>query len=135
MQVVPSTTLDAAQITHSILGAWKDTNTSLILSESSLPSNIPLQTFTDQARSRLAQNMVWYSNGKVWSASFVCNGSKISGYTHSFAQTDAKDTSKTVMYYDQFYFSNNDSVYILSLAQKEQKNIFNSIMDSLTCKK
>jgi hypothetical protein len=58
MQVVPSSTLDAAQITHSILGAWKDINASLILSESSLPSNIPLQTFTDQARTRLGQDMV-----------------------------------------------------------------------------
>lgn len=135
MQAVSSASLDSAQISHNILGARKDTTSNLVLSESSIPSSITLQIFTDQARARIAQDMIWYSNGSVSSTSFTCNGTKVPWYIHSFSQTDPKDSSKTIMYYQQFYFIHNASIYILSLAQTDQKNILSTTIDSLTCKK
>lgn len=131
---VSATTLDQAQIVHSIIAAWRWEKSNLILSESSLPVKTTLQQFTQQSQSRLHENMIGYTNGKISSSSFTCNGVKIPTYKHSFEQTQLQDNTKTSMYYDQLYFIYHDSVYILSLAQQEKKDTFSTIATSLWCK-
>ena len=132
-QSISPTALDNAQIAHHIIAAWKAINDTLILSESSIPSTIDIKTFTEQTQARLTQNMIWYDQGKISSTSFTCNNTKISAYLHHFVQTDTSDKTKINVYYDQLYFIYNDSIYILSLAQKEEKSIFSDIVDSLAC--
>ncbi len=132
-QTVSSASLDNAQIVHSVIAAWKWTNSSLVLSESTLPSTVSLESFTQDTQSRLGKELVWYSAGKISSTSFTCNGKKIAAYKHSFAQNDFQDATKIAAYYNQLYFARNDSVYILSLAQQEENSIFNDIVDSLGC--
>ncbi len=133
-QTVSSQTLDNQQIAHTIIAARKDTNSSLIISESSLPSTITIKEFTEQSAVRIAQQMIWYSKVDITSKSFTCNWNDIVWYKHSFTERDIKDNTKVVNYYDQFSFQRNGSVYIISLAQKEEKSIFNDIIDSLACK-
>ncbi len=133
-QSVSSQSLDNAQIVHTILAARKDTNSNIVISESSLPSSLSIKDFSEQSVNRLSQQMMWYT--KVWltTKSFACNWENIEGYKHSFTENDIKDTSKILTYYNQFAFARNWSVYIISLAQKEEKSIFDDIINSLTCK-
>lgn len=51
-------TLDNTQIIHNIVGAWKNDDMSLILSESSLPTNVTIKDFAEQASKRIAQQMI-----------------------------------------------------------------------------
>lgn len=133
-QTISSQSLDNAQIAHTILAARKDTNSSIVISESSLPSSLSIKDFSEQSANRLGQQMMWYT--KVWltTKSFTCNGQDIEGYKHTFTENDIKDTTKVLTYYEQFAFARNGSVYIISLAQKEEKSIFDDIITSLTCK-
>lgn len=130
---ISSSSLDEAQIAHSIISAWKWDGNTLILSESSLPAQVTLQQFTQDTQSRLNQNMIWYNNGKISSTSFTCNGKKIPAYTHIFNQTELQDTKKIIMYFDQLYFVYNKNVYILSLAHQAENSIFSNITNSLWC--
>lgn len=132
-QSISSSSLDQAQIAHSIISAWKWDGNTLILSESSLPSQITLQQFTQDTQSRLNQNMIWYHDGKISSTSFTCNGTKIPAYKHIFNQTELQDTKKIIMYFDQLYFVYNKNVYILSLAHQTENSIFSDIIGTLWC--
>lgn len=132
-QSISASSLDKAQIAHSIIAAWRWDNSTLILSESSLPSNITLQQFTQDTQSRLNQEMIWYHDGKISSTSFTCNGKDIWAYKHVFNQTDVQDAKKINMYYEQLYFVYNKNVYILSLAHQAENSIFSDIISSLWC--
>lgn len=132
-QSISSSSLDQAQIAHSIISARKWDGNTLILSESSLPSQITIQQFTQDTQSRLNKNMIWYNDGKISSTSFMCNGKKITAYKHIFNQTELQDTKKIIMYFDQLYFTYNKNVYILSLAHQTENSIFSDIIGTFWC--
>ena len=134
LQSISPQTLDNEQVAHTIIGARKDTTSSLVMSESSLPNSITIKEFTEQSSKRIEQQMVWYVKGSISSQTFTCKEEKITWYTHSFTENDIKDSAKVLTYYNQFSFQRNGSVYIISLAQKEEKSIFSDIIASLWCK-
>lgn len=137
-QTVSASSLDNAQIEHNIIAAWKSTEDddkqSLVLSESSLPTSVPLKDFAQDTQTRLAQNMIGYTDGKLTTTSFYCNDTKVAAYKHSFVQTDIKDKTKIIQYYDQFYYTQNRNVYILSLAHQTENSILSDIIESYGCK-
>jgi hypothetical protein len=132
-QSVSSNSLDQVQITNNIIAAWKSWNDSIVLSESTAAANTNLKQFTQDSQARLWQNLIWYKDWKISAGSFTCNGEKISTYRHTFQQTELQNVNTIMLYYDQLYFMRNKNVYILSLAQKEEKSIFSSILSSLWC--
>lgn len=132
-QSISSQSLDNAQIAHSILAARKDGNANIILTESSLPSNVSIKNFTDSASKRTSQEMIWYGNASITSKSFMCNGKKQQWYIHSFTQSDIKDIKIITTYYEQYYFARNGSIYILSIAQNTKKSIVDDIITSMRC--
>lgn len=131
---ISASRLDQYQIVNNIIGARKWTDkSSLVLSESSLPSSVTIKQFAQDTQTRLAQNMIGYTNWKLSSKSFTCNGQKIAWYIHTFTQTDIKDKTKVTQYYTQYYYWLQWSVYILSLAHTQENSIVNTIVSSYGC--
>lgn len=58
LQSISPQTLDNEQVAHTIIGARKDTTSSLVMSESSLPNSITIKEFTEQSSKRIEQQMV-----------------------------------------------------------------------------
>ncbi len=132
-QSVSSSSLDQVQIANSVIAARRSSNDSIVFSESTAAANTNLKQFTQDSQARLGQNLIWYKNWKISAGSFTCNGEKIPTYRHTFQQTELQNANNVMLYYDQLYFIRDKNIYILSLAQKEEKSIFSSILSSLWC--
>lgn len=132
-QTIPSSALDNAQIVHNIIGARKSSDGNIILASSTLPAQVSLKEFAEKAKTRISQEMIGYTNSAITAKKFTCYGKKKTWYLHSFDKVEIKDSSKVLLSYDQFYFIESDSLYILSLAQSTKKSIVNSVIDSLAC--
>lgn len=132
-QLISSSSLDSAQIVHNIVAARKASDSNIILASSTLPAQTSLKTFAEKSRTRISQEMIGYVPGSLSSKNFTCNGKKNTGYLHTFTKADLKDSTKTLVYYTQYYFLQEGSLYILSIAQDSQKSIVNNIISSLAC--
>lgn len=125
--------LDQANVASSVLAAWKDGKTSLILAAGSLPAATTIQDFVTQSQKRLSQEMFGYIPGTSRKRSITCNGTKLPGYQITFQQSDPRDAKKITSYISQFYVQKAQSVYVLSLADAEQNTILTDIVASLSC--
>lgn len=132
-QSVSNTNLDRAEIDRSVIGVWKWDKGNIILASSKMPQQMTIKEFAEKTSLRLSQEMVGYTNKKISQKKFSCGGSKTAWYLHHFEKADLQNTKDILTYYDQFYFVNNNTLYILSVAQMEKKNIVNDMIRSLTC--
>lgn len=132
-QTIASSSLDNAQIAHNIIAARKSSDGNIILASSTLPAQVSLKEFAEKTKTRISQEMIGYTNSSISAKSFTCDGKKKTWYLHSFDKVEIKDNTKVLLSYDQFYFVESNSLYILSLAQSTKKSIVNSVIDSLAC--
>ncbi len=132
-QTISASSLDNAQIVHNIIGARKSTDGNIILASSTLPAQVSLKEFAEKTKTRISQAMIGYANSSISTKKFSCDGNKKIWYLHSFDKVEIKDNAKILLSYNQFYFVEWNSLYILSLAQSVKKPIVQKIIDSIEC--
>lgn len=125
--------LDQAHVASSILSAWKNGKTSLILAAWPLPAATTIQEFTTQSQKRLSQEILGYIPGTSRKRTITCNNTKLIGYMVTFQQSHPGDTKTIINYVSQFYVQKAESVYVLSLADTEENTILTDIVDTLHC--
>lgn len=132
-QTISPSSLDNAQITHNIIAARRSSGGNIILASSTLPAQVSLKEFAEKTKTRISQEMIGYTNSSISTEKFTCNEEKKTWYLHSFDKVEIKDKTKILASYDQFYFIESNSLYILSVAQTTKKSIINDLIWSLAC--
>ena len=130
---VPSKTLDTYNVASTVVSARKNGTSSLVLSEGTAPKETTIDTFTKNTASRIKQQTLWYTSPTVTKKTFTCWKDTLIGYLHTFTQAQAQDASTISMYYAQYYFIHQNSIYILSLADPKKNTILPDIIKSLRC--